>query len=754
MIYLRIFAVAAIGLVLAAGAIGPAPIDPNSALAAVQPQVGPGFRLPESATNSTQAGKYPRIVGRGNQLDVVSNPNQIADYWSLTVAPATVSNATTLGATAAKTDYANASIAKAPDGTLYAAWIVQNSRIALRRKLPGGSWEPARTVHRTGSFMAQLDMTVAGSGQIFVTWNQDYAYRYARSTDRGNTWTPARAVSSKSPYRVLRMAAGSGDTVVGAFGSGNGHVYAAVWNGSSFVTTDLTPFRGGADFFAEPGAAVAPNGKVYIAWRNASGGIYYSERQPDGSWPISKLARGNAYGTVGIATDGGSNLHIFWSSDISGDWDLWYAFKPATGDWQGPVRAPVNASILANPSGAATLGARAYGHAVVEQFDGANSVLRYQQFSGDANVLSATPVLDGGAPSTRSDRVSVGFTNVVGSPDSVRYHWDAPPTDADAWVPFVNPLVIDGPPGVSPDECSTHALYTQVRKGSAVGQTPAQDSEIFDTGVQAQAVALNPNLAFLPGPATSVSTDPASHGGRDGDPRYTRDPRFYLSVNGLADCSGLKDFSVASVTPSPVSVDASGIYNGYFALPGGTAPGPRTIDLQLTDHLSNTKSLSYTMIYDPPTGNGLPVLKSGGKLQADTGNGVIRTLTFQSISVNDNIYGQEGENLSAGRQFWGVAIANTTSPTATVDDPSLHWYPVRVATPNSSFSVQWDLFSGLGYTSDFANKPGDYYLFVRFLDGAGNPSTGSLKLKVTLAPGYTLPTQLLPVQLREAKGAE
>jgi hypothetical protein len=748
MFYLRILAAAAVALVLAAGAIGPARIDANQAVAAVQPQIGPGFRLPNSAVNSLVAGKYPRVSGRGNQVDIISNPNQITNYWSASAAPVGVSSPTNLGATAGKTDYANASIARGPDGTLYAAWIVQKSRIALRRKPPGGGWEAVRTVYRTGSFMSQIDITVSGSGQIFVTWNQDYAYRFARSTDRGNTWTSARAVSSRSPYRVLRMAGGPGDTVVGAFGSGNGHVYAAIWNGSSFATLDLTPFRRGSDFFAEPGAAVAPNGKIYVAWRSAAGGIYYTERQPDGSWPVSKLARGNAYGTVGIATDGGNNLHIFWSSDISGDWDMWYAFKPAAGEWQGPVRAPVNASILANPSGAGTIGARAYGHAVVEQFDGSSSVLRYQQFSSDANVLGATPVLDGGAPSTRNSRVTVGFTNVVGSPDSVRYHWDAPPTDADAWVPFANPLTIDGPPGVSADACSTHTLYTQVRKGSTVAQETAQDSEVFDTGVQALALALNPNLAFLPGPATSTSAETGSPGGSDGDPRYTRDPRFYLSLNGVADCSGLKEFTVAGVTPSAVAVGASGIYNGSFALPGGSASGERTIEVQASDQLGNARNWSFSMIYDPPAGDGLPVLKSGGKLEADDANSVIRTLTFQDISVDDNLYGQSGENLSAGKQFWGVAIANTTSPTVTVDDPGLQWYPVRVAAPGSSFSVQWDLFSGLGYTSDFANKPGDYYIFVRFLDGAGNPSTGSLKTKVTLTEGYELPTQRLPAQLR------
>lgn len=748
MSYLRILAVAAIGLVLAAGTIAQSPLDHEQALAATQPRVGPGFKLPGSSVGSTNAGKYPRLVGRANQVDIVSNPNEVAAHWSVTVNPATVSNPTTLGTTTAKTDYANASIAKASDGTLYAVWIVQNSRISLRRKLPGGNWESARTVYRTSAFMSQIDITVASGGQIFVTWNQDFAYRYTRSLDAGATWTPVRAVSSRTPYRVLRMSAGPNGSVVGAFGSGNGHVYAAVWNGSAFTTVDLTPRKSSTDFFAEPGAAIAPNGKVYVAWRSASGGIYYSERQPDGSWPISRLARGNAYGTVGIATDGASNLHIFWSSNISGDWDMWYAFKPVDGDWQGPVRAPVNASILANPSGAATVGDRAYGHAVVEQFDGSGSVLRYQQFSGDLNLLGATPLLDGGAASTRNNRVTLSFANVVGSPDSLRYHWDAPPTDADPWVPFANPLTIDGPPGVNPEACASRALYTQVRRGSTVDQTPDQDAEIFDTGVQAQALALNPNLAMLPGPANAAPTTPASAGGSDGDPRYTRDPRFYLSINGLADCSQLKDFTVAGVTPSAVPIGAPGIYNGYFDLPGGTSAGPRTIDVQTSDQLGNTRAWSFSMIYDPPTGAGLPVLKSGGKLQADNTNSVLRTLSFQNISVNDNLYGQAGENLSAGKQFWGVQIANTTSPTATVDDPGLQWAPVRVATPNSSFSVRWSLFSGLGYTSDLANKPGDYYILVRFLDGAGNPSTGSLKLKVTLEPGYALPSQRLPLQAR------
>jgi hypothetical protein len=165
------------------------------------------------------------------------------------------------------------------------------------------------------------------------------------------------------------------------------------------------------------------------------------------------------------------------------------------------------------------------------------------------------------------------------------------------------------------------------------------------------------------------------------------------------------------------------------------------------------------LIYDPasdPAGaasntDGLPVLRSGGSVTADDANSIIRSLVFRGIRVNDNLYGQQPNlpQLPAGRQFWGMLIANTTSPTATVDDPGLSWYPVRVPEPTSSFTVTWDIFTGLNYPyPDLRNKPGDYYIFVRFLDGAGNASTGSIKATATITDGYAIPTQRLALQAR------
>jgi len=314
---------------------------------------------------------------------------------------------------------------------------------------------------------------------------------------------------------------------------------------------------------------------------------------------------------------------------------------------------------------------------------------------------TAKPVLDSGLPATRNSVVAVGFTDVAGSPDSVRYHWDAAPTDADAWVAFTNPLLnIPGPTGVTADACQTHTLYTQVRTGVTVGDV-AQDSEAFDIGVQAAVTIQNRHLTGLSPiydlSTSDVFTGPGHNGASDGDSIYTRERSFFLGVSGFSDCSGLSSFNVTGSDNGPIT---NNIYANTPALPGGIAPGAHDISVELKDALGNSDTWQKTLIYDPAntdtTGTqtntlGLPVLGSGGSVTADNANSIIRSLSFQGINVTDNIYGQQPNlpQLSAGKQFWGVWMANSTSATATADDANLNWYPVRVPTPDSSFTVKW-----------------------------------------------------------------
>lgn len=738
------------------------PPGPSAGLAAPAMQldtsataVGPGFTLPGSGTSAQNAGKYPSVVGTGRSVHMVANPAQSVQYWSKQDTAASASGPNRIGGSKGDTDYTEAAIGAGPGGTLFATYIIQQSSISVRRKPVNGSWGSPKTIHRTGGFMSYIDIAVTANGQVFVVWNEEGAYRFVRSADGGATWSRVRSVSSRQPYKPIFITSGAGNEVMAAFGSGNGHVYAAIWNGSSFTTTDVTPFRRSSEFFAFAQPAVAPNGKMYVAFSNAGVGaaLFYAERQPNGSWATSKLASGGVYGSIGFHADAQSNLHMTWSGNASGRWQLYYSFKPVFGGWQPMRRAPgVNNKVIADVDNSSTIGARIFNHTVFEAFDGDRAALRYQQFSADSSVVTARPVLDNGAAVTNSNRVSVSFADVSGSPDSLRYHWDAFPSAADAWVPFANPIAIDGPPGVTPDVCRSHALYTQVRRGSIIQGTPQQDSQIFDIGIQAQVFALNPNLANLP--TSDIGAAPGSPGASDGDPRYTRERRFFLSINGQADCAHLKDFTVTG--GAPLALNGADAHHRPFDLPGDAALGDKAFDVLVSDQLNNQKTWSFTLTYDPvntdTTGtlsntDGLPVLGPGGSFSADDTNSIIRALSFQDISVTDNLYGRR-EQFPAGRQFWGLLMANTISPTIAADDPSLQWYPVRVPAPSDTFTVTWDLFTGLGFTSDLSNRPGDYYVYARFLDGAGNPSKDALKAKVILLPGYSLAGQRLPVVQR------
>ncbi|HEU5100308.1 MAG TPA: hypothetical protein VFU22_14870 [Roseiflexaceae bacterium] len=757
MVKIRLLAVATMCAMLALATILPQYGLVGTVFAA--PEAGPGFVLPNSGTNAAQAGKYPSVAGAGSNVHMVANTNGAAQYWTKSDTAASASGPANFGNTNGDTDYAGASIASASNGTLYAVWINQRSTINMKRKPVGGDWEDTKAIYRTGSFMSYVDIGVTGSGQIFVVWNQDNLYRYILSTDGGNNWSGAGTVSSKKPYRSVSVAGGPNNTAVVAFGGGDGHAYASVWNGSSFDTANLTPFKSSSDFFASAKPAVAPNGKIYVAFRNApAGSLYYSERQTDGSWPVSKLAGGQIYEAIGIATDSASNVHMSWSSNAAGRWDLYYAFLPAGGEWQGPLKASgISNKIVANVDMSTTVGARSYGHVVFETFDGDAATVRYQQFSGEGSGTSATPSLDGGATATRNSVVTVSFSNVTGSPDSVRYNWDSAPTDTNPWVAFTSPLTVQGPTGVSAAACETHTLYTQVRKGTSAGSTN-QDALIFDTAVQAEVSVLNPHLAGLPASFGLRARDVATgtNGASDGDPKYTRERSFYLGISGQNDCSNLDTFHIAGSDsdPTPRSI-VSNSYSGPAALPQGSAPGDRAISVDVTDKLGNKKTVDYTLTYDPvntdTTGTqtntlGLPVLGAGGNVTVDSAANIIRSFSFNNISVTDNLYGRR-ENLANGKQFWGVWMANATSDVG-ADSAALNWYPVRVGAPNSSFTVKWNLFSGLGFTSDLRNKPGNYFVYVRFLDGAGNPSTQSLKIQVTLAAGYDIPTVRIPAVAR------
>jgi hypothetical protein len=342
---------------------------------------------------------------------------------------------------------------------------------------------------------------------------------------------------------------------------------------------------------------------------------------------------------------------------------------------------------------------------------------------------------------TNASQVTVNFNTVTGGPTQVRYSWDAPPTDANPWQAFAASITVPRPAGVG-SLCDLRVLYTQVRNGSSI-DTARMTGAIFDLSVQATVAAFNPyQWSGLPTSAlgTEAEQEPGAWGG---DPTYTRISQFYLDINGENDCAGLKSYTVSGGGTQQEL--ASNSFQSKVTLPGNSQPGARTFSIALTDKLGNVINPQFTMTYDPPTPDGLPKIVDGEVAADNNTNSIIRTLTFSNLNVTDNLYGQR-ENLPDGKQFWGVWVANSKDNNA--PDPKVEpnkWSAIEIADPTASQpKVTWSIFSGLGQ-GGATNQPGTYYVHVKFLDGAGNPSAETISTQVTLEEGYEVPGTFAPM---------
>lgn len=278
------------------------------------------------------------------------------------------------------------------------------------------------------------------------------------------------------------------------------------------------------------------------------------------------------------------------------------------------------------------------------------------------------------------------------------------------------------------------------------GQIKPFDPCFPDTDVKASVSATNAN--GQPATAARLPLDSGAQGASAGDPNYMRTLSFRLRVSSAGDCSGLKSARVAG--GAEILIVQNNL-DRVVGLPGPTTPGVRDVVVTVTDNVNNTANYTFKLVYDTAS----PTVASGSATDTTGANRIVRALTLSGVSVNDDLYGKVPgltPELPDGRQFWGVWIANSRTPVADPTGPGgagLVWSPVEVTNRGPQFTINWSLFVGLGYNPTDTNRDGDYYVYMRFLDGAGNPSAQVLpELKVTLAPGYTAPAARMPLVYR------
>ncbi|HET9224535.1 MAG TPA: hypothetical protein VFO07_18625, partial [Roseiflexaceae bacterium] len=335
-------------------------------------------------------------------------------------------------------------------------------------------------------------------------------------------------------------------------------------------------------------------------------------------------------------------------------------------------------------------------------------------------------LLNGGAVSTR-DRTLSGTIKPAGGcvPDQMQVSLDTPVTTTTPKIAYNASIPLQ----TVPDVGCVHRVYVRLFKGGVGGNTFFDDIQV-DSSVDASVRMLNPHMFGLP------STGGAP-GAQDGDPRYTRDQEFYLTINELGECTGLQNYRVQSGPTAPIPEAG---FADTVALPGGTTPAARGVNVTVTDKIGNSLNYQSIMIFD----SGQPTLTTSSNPTVTmplSTTDIIVPLSFENIRVNDAIYG-DAENLDPGKQFWGAWIAVSRTPTAPATTNLARWSPVQVLQPNSDFTINFSLFSGLDTQS---KTPGDYYVFVKFLDGAGNFTSNTIgSAKITLQSGFTRPLQYMP----------
>lgn len=316
--------------------------------------------------------------------------------------------------------------------------------------------------------------------------------------------------------------------------------------------------------------------------------------------------------------------------------------------------------------------------------------------------------INAGAPATRSSTVAVTVVNPVGSPTRMRVAVDAPLTDATPSEPFQPTFTRTLPAGCQ------HTVTVELQND--LGGAPAvfADAIVLDSELSARVLASNPGAGL---------------------PTYTREPRFRLQAIGVNECSGLKSVrggASAQSLGAPAAI-TDNLYDAVLPLPAPAQPGLVTVVTQVDDVAGNTGLFTTTLVYDPAP----PTLVTTGKLTVTTpisGANVLAQLRFAGSRVTDVQYG--------GRGFWGVQLLNSRAPISDTQRASLPWVTVEAPGDASDFTLPaWGLLAGLAPAE---RTSGAYYVYARFVDGAGNPTTGVVSGTVTL--GAIRPVEVrLPV---------
>lgn len=195
------------------------------------------------------------------------------------------------------------------------------------------------------------------------------------------------------------------------------------------------------------------------------------------------------------------------------------------------------------------------------------------------------------------------------------------------------------------------------------------------------------------------------------DPAYTRSMVGNFTISRVTDLSGLDSFQFSGSNEQKFSNSMLNQARIAFLQQTGTANRVGTT-VRLTDRVGNVEDRAFTLIYDttPPVAVS-PTLTT----PATTSASFVRTFTVGG-TITDDLY-PDG--------YWGVWVA-VEKDTGSADDTAstLKWGAAKV----TGGTFEWNMLNGY----DGLVESGDYRVYIRFLDGAGNPSALGVDTVVTV----------------------
>jgi len=261
----------------------------------------------------------------------------------------------------------NPAISVGPTGNAYVVW--QDARnddgdIYFASRSTGGHWTPNIKINDDTSEETQKMPAIAvdaadnvytlwmDSRRGFYQWEVFFSQRLA-----GQNWTNSSRVNNRTCYDWCGFPAIAADIEGNLYAAWANEDYYIPWSSEDNIYFSYRP-AGGAwgvevrinDDLEDasqtmPEIAADNKGNAYAVWmdfRNDNWDVYFAQRPAGDAWSANERVNENT-GQVwqlfpDIAVDDAGNTYAVWQDNRNGNWDIYFAYRPAGGGWGANLR--------------------------------------------------------------------------------------------------------------------------------------------------------------------------------------------------------------------------------------------------------------------------------------------------------------------------------------------------------------------------------------------------------------------------------